>query len=641
MINFFALKRLLVVAILFPATVNSAVASGQNCVGYNLNEKAKTIIIFINGIINLPDDACASTETLISKLSTYGVDTGSISWKYWYNPTSNDIGIGDIDELRVQAILSQISSNKAASESQSEYYKSLGATYDDLLKHGPIWSEIRRLISQWPENDKKNQLVVFDQIVGTTGTMYDKLVAEVEQKARNVVLVPHSQGNFYVEAVHALLMYRGKQVIADHVKVVGVATISKLSPSNHYITIEQDAALFKLQAINTVGISGYSPAKPLHTACAKQVYYNIFNAGGQEGVAALKCSDSQTVSTFSTLLRHEFVDVYLNEELIDVNFPVKQSLPKIIVDNIASAIDQFQGVLTYATNNHRYELITCGTWSQCRDAALAKGGSLVTVRNQAENDWLVANLLPATNGDYGAWIGLSDAASPGTDYWQSREPVTYTNWTSGNPSRGPEHYVHIYRSGSRQGEWNDLINDSGVTQAVVEYGPLASVVQWKHFIFNSPWRTDGHIVGGWWSYSDIAYTSYTQIGSSQIIRIKLPSPQRIGDLSIAFKVRNYGPNCDMHLMVGDDQPTSQDATNMHSYPVFYECMQYTPLIEMEIPLNARPSSGVQSASCPDASSAYCNQDKLVNYVVFYFRDPKEIDYLKVRSRGNVILNYDF
>lgn len=119
-------------------------------------------------------------------------------------------------------------------------------------------------------------------------------------------------------------------------------------------------------------------------------------------------------------------------------------------------------------NGHYYELITCGAWSTCRDAAIARGGRLVTIRSKSENDWLSQNLLAGAVGSSGAWIGLTDESVEGEWRWVSGEPVSYLNWNTGEPNGSRmENYGHIY---TKIFVWNDLaINNSMIVQAIVEY----------------------------------------------------------------------------------------------------------------------------------------------------------------------------
>ena len=61
-------------------------------------------------------------------------------------------------------------------------------------------------------------------------------------------------------------------------------------------------------------------------------------------------------------------------------------------------------------------------WTDARAFAQGLGGDLVTINDQAENDWLREKLY----GNF--WIGLNDIDTEGTHVWASGEPVTYTNW---------------------------------------------------------------------------------------------------------------------------------------------------------------------------------------------------------------------
>ncbi|GCL40844.1 hypothetical protein NIES80_05340 [Dolichospermum planctonicum] len=100
-------------------------------------------------------------------------------------------------------------------------------------------------------------------------------------------------------------------------------------------------------------------------------------------------------------------------------------------------------------NGNTYLLSTAGTWQQSQAQAQSLGGNLVTVNNQAEQDWLVS-----TFGDSaGLWIGYTDEVTEGQFRWANGETSTYTNWASGQPDNfWNEDYVHI----GSNGKWNDL-----------------------------------------------------------------------------------------------------------------------------------------------------------------------------------------
>ncbi len=119
-------------------------------------------------------------------------------------------------------------------------------------------------------------------------------------------------------------------------------------------------------------------------------------------------------------------------------------------------------------NGHWYGILS-GDWHEVEDAAIAIGGHLVTINDQAEEDWLLDTF--GINTWY--WIGFNDEKNEGEWVWSSGEPVTYTNWAPGEPNNmwaSGEHYAHI--NWGSNGEWNDIGLDSpewdAVTEGIVE-----------------------------------------------------------------------------------------------------------------------------------------------------------------------------
>jgi serine/threonine protein kinase len=101
-------------------------------------------------------------------------------------------------------------------------------------------------------------------------------------------------------------------------------------------------------------------------------------------------------------------------------------------------------------------------WFDAEDEAVAAGGHLVTINDEAENNWLVSLFDPGapTFNAWGAhlWIGLSDFGSEGSFYWISGETANFTNWDDVQPDNaheGGEDSVHTNHDGGL-GLWNDL-----------------------------------------------------------------------------------------------------------------------------------------------------------------------------------------
>ena len=101
------------------------------------------------------------------------------------------------------------------------------------------------------------------------------------------------------------------------------------------------------------------------------------------------------------------------------------------------------------------------TWLEAYDIATGMGAHLVTFSSAGEEAWVKATFGAATVGDQ-AWIGFTDDDAFGTTegnfVWVTGEPITYTNWSGGEPNDNPdfppgEDYAMMNYWGGR---WNDL-----------------------------------------------------------------------------------------------------------------------------------------------------------------------------------------
>ena len=130
-------------------------------------------------------------------------------------------------------------------------------------------------------------------------------------------------------------------------------------------------------------------------------------------------------------------------------------------------------------NGHRYMVVDQAlAWDAASAAAQAavydgSPGHLVTIADQAELDWLLANLVFDR-----PWIGLfHDTQSPSYQEpdlgwaWVTGEPTSFFNWAAGEPndtsgSGGAEDYCEMFASG----EWNDAeLNHLATVQYIIEF----------------------------------------------------------------------------------------------------------------------------------------------------------------------------
>jgi hypothetical protein len=109
-------------------------------------------------------------------------------------------------------------------------------------------------------------------------------------------------------------------------------------------------------------------------------------------------------------------------------------------------------------NHHSYLLLDKATWKDSEAEAIALGGHLATIRNQAEEDWIFQ-----TFGGYGGeqhllWIGLSDTASKFHFGWSSGESSSFTCWAPGEPNNaghGEDFVAIYYPNHDQRNKWND------------------------------------------------------------------------------------------------------------------------------------------------------------------------------------------
>ncbi|MEM6965618.1 MAG: lectin-like protein, partial [Bacteroidota bacterium] len=111
-----------------------------------------------------------------------------------------------------------------------------------------------------------------------------------------------------------------------------------------------------------------------------------------------------------------------------------------------------------ASNGSKYFLSNSTySWPTAKAEAAANGGYLVSINNQAENNFIKNNI------NQKVWIGLTDENTEGTFEWLSGEPVTYTNWNSNEPNNfgSGEDATEMFTNG----RWND--NDFSTTRKFV------------------------------------------------------------------------------------------------------------------------------------------------------------------------------
>jgi len=123
------------------------------------------------------------------------------------------------------------------------------------------------------------------------------------------------------------------------------------------------------------------------------------------------------------------------------------------------------GPVMNPSNGHVYYLLSQNTWSGSESDAQALGGHLVTVRSQAEEDWIAGTFSEYGAVARGLWVGFYDPTQDANGgnhaanfVWVSGEPVSYTAWAPGEPNNsGGQYNAYMYPPGAgpASGRWDD------------------------------------------------------------------------------------------------------------------------------------------------------------------------------------------
>ena len=138
-------------------------------------------------------------------------------------------------------------------------------------------------------------------------------------------------------------------------------------------------------------------------------------------------------------------------------------------------------------NGNKYELYSVPiSWNNAYKFCEQKGGHLVTITSQEEQDF-VAAFTQSNSGR--VWLGATDELSEGTWKWVTGEDVKYNNFYENEPNNdGNEDYLTLYRN---SGKWLDVQDNYYQPQInysfICEYDcdkDVSSIKSQKHFSLN-------------------------------------------------------------------------------------------------------------------------------------------------------------
>lgn len=276
-------------------------------------------VIFLNGIDGYPTKNEASTQ----KIRTILINNGYISkfeaagarFIAWNNP--GDGAFDDKLELYLQAVDSSIAltnarfSNPGSQAANSPEYKSaLGNLYFQKINSGGAVSEDAR------------------HVYSVVQSLATYVANETLLLGNKVIVVSHSQGNFFAEAMDAYVRHARTSsqisVLDRNLRFVGAASVAASTPNNRYISVSEDKAL-DAHAIATSTIINFSLLPRNADLC------NILNAGCLGGLLGVDLSI------------HGFQEIYTSS-LADRSSG--RSLSGILAAYISASFDEINTTIT-------------------------------------------------------------------------------------------------------------------------------------------------------------------------------------------------------------------------------------------------------------------------------------------------------
>jgi hypothetical protein len=276
------------------------------------NTGKEIVVVFVNGINSKRDEACASMAGLDKKLSSFDGIKKPFDYQLSYNP-SNGLK-PDLDELLLQAKIS----DNAILRSQTDvtilgrqktrdgrYYLALGSHYVQqtrALRH----------------TDPTEQAVY-----SSARDLYNILKMLINGKAKKVVVVAHSQGNFLIEAAYAMFFYHNELPFIERLQVVGVGPVSYSTPMRVYVTALDDLAvgMYGLQAGK---FKYFVPLVANLPVCYSKLLQNSCDPG-------VKVASKDRYA-------HAFLNIYLNPYVLDSRTRV--SVSTAVAGHVARAMDK-------------------------------------------------------------------------------------------------------------------------------------------------------------------------------------------------------------------------------------------------------------------------------------------------------------
>jgi RNA polymerase sigma factor (sigma-70 family) len=171
------------------------------------------------------------------------------------------------------------------------------------------------------------------------------------------------------------------------------------------------------------------------------------------------------------------------------NFDTSTQRPLVNFERLLELNQLASKPVVNPSNHHIYMILHPANWQRSEQLAEQLGGHLATVRNQAEEDWIIN-----TFGQYGGsrrllWIGLNDLDKRFHFSWADGESASYTDWAPFEPNNaGPrgEDYVAIsYYRRADANQWK-VWNSRGRTPVGLPIDGVVEIIPTNNLAASGP-----------------------------------------------------------------------------------------------------------------------------------------------------------
>lgn len=230
------MKHILSVFCVFVILVASTIAEGAFCTQATAVNEVRTVIVFGNGIMNTQQDADDSRIGIKNSLQAVlsEEEFNRLEFAVAYNPS-----YGLLNDL-YESLKQRVSTDTVV----VSFWRWLAA-------QEALPPEVQQEFMRTAGNFDYSTLVAPDDLANHLQLYRTKIL-----EGKKVVVVSHSQGNFFANAAHQLLYSGSEPIRSRSFGIVAVATPASFVAGNGpYTTLVEDGVIASVLAATAIGIS--------------------------------------------------------------------------------------------------------------------------------------------------------------------------------------------------------------------------------------------------------------------------------------------------------------------------------------------------------------------------------------------------